>query len=377
MRHRIKLIVAGSLLALTALALGLTMSVVFNANAGTNKAATAQNNVAQSNPAAQTKPDTGTNDDEDFGFSYDFDNEFVTQMFDKMQGMGVDVNGVLAEISNFAGPMVEKFGGKGVLADGPETQGVITKVENNGAKITVNNRVVTLDGATLGDGSGSITKESLKVGDRVVAVGTVASDKSLTAKYLLRLTALPKAFLGDLISVDSGANSLKFKSKDVEWTATVNSDGKVYKDGTEVKLADLKVGDKVTVIGITDETAKTVKASQVSQGRPVLPKLGNIAGGKVKSVDAANNTFTVSQTERGTGNTTEVKVTVDANTKYIGTDVKSLADLKVDDLVVVRGEKQTDGSVQATEVGKATQVKKGQGGMMGGFGGNMPGKGRK
>jgi len=339
MSKKIKLIVAGTLLTLTAMALGLTMSVVLNANANTgnqtaksaapvaNVGAVANDIQADVPPAADDQPGFG------FGFSGNMD--------DMMRQAGQ-----LADRFGF-GQQFTQFVGQG---RGPEGQGSITKVENSGAKLTVNKgEIINVDASTvLGDSNGSITKESLQVGDRVVAVGKKETDGSLTAKYVLKLPTLPKPLTGDLTSVDTGANSLKFKQNNADWTATLNSDGKVYKDGKEAKLSDLKTGDKVTVIGIADETAKSVKASQIVQGRP---QLGNITAGKVKSVDTAGNSFVLTQTDPATKNTTEVKVTVDANTKFIGKDIKALADLKADAGVVVRGDKQTDGSIKATEVG--------------------------
>jgi hypothetical protein len=345
MSKKIKLIVAGTLLTLTAMALGLTMSVVLNANANTGN-----QSAKSAAPVADAKSGSVANDIQ----------ADVPPAADEPQGgfMGMGgpmMGGNMDDMMQQASQLADRFGfgdqfGKLVgQLRGPEGQGNITKIENGGAKLTVNKgQIINIDGSTvLGDSNGSITKESLQVGDRVVAVGKKETDGSLTAKYVVKLPALPKPLTGDLTSVDTGANSLKFKSNNVDWTATLNSDGKVYKDGKEAKLSDLKTGDKVTVIGIADETAKTVKASQIVQGRP---QLGNFAAGKVKSVDTAGNSFVLTQNDPATKNSTDVKVTVDSNTKFIGNNIKALGDLKADAGVVVRGEKQADGSIKATEV---------------------------
>jgi hypothetical protein len=351
MSRNLKLIVGGSLLAFTALALGLVMSVVFTANAGNQQTASTQTNTQSSAVFSMTA------DEEDPEVAL-FEVEQIAPEFGQLR----------VELEKAGG--IKGFG-KGINANSPEAHGTITQVENGGAKLTINkNRVVNLDAnAVLSDANGAITKESLKVGDRVVAVGTLASDKSLTAKTLVRLPALQKALVGDLVSVDANASTLKFKRADKEWTATLNSDAKIYRDGSEVKLADLKTGEKVTVVGYTDDTALTVKASAVSQGRMPAVKIGDMAAGKVKSVDASSIVLKV--TDPRTQNTSEVKVTVDANTKYLGNNVTGLSDIKVDDQVVVRGEKQTDGSIKATQVVKGVGIRGGK--MMGGMGEKIDG----
>jgi Domain of unknown function (DUF5666) len=325
MSTRLKTIVAGSLLAVTAIVLGLTMTVFMTTNAADSSAVAAQASTVNSS------------EDE------------------------ADLMALVDVMAHGFGPGM----GRGV-ANSPETQGKITKVENNGDKITVGNRVVNISGTTvIGDANGTLTKDKLKVGDRVSALGTAAADNSLNARWVLVLPTLPEAKTGTVTSVSG--NDVKFKlSNGEEWTATLKSDGKVYINGTEGKIADIKANDRVVAFGNVDATAKTVQASQIVTGMTKQVRVGMGATGKVKSVDAANNTFTVTQTARD-GTTTDLKVTVDANTKYSG-DLKSLADLKTDQQVFVIGEKQSDGSVKATAVGTGRMG--GPGGPRGRPGGN-------
>jgi Cu/Ag efflux protein CusF len=271
-----------------------------------------------------------------------------------------------------------------ITGDGTEAQGVITNIENNGAKITVNKqRVINLnDQTTVGEAAGALKKEDLKVGDRIVALGKVETDKTLTARYLLRQPALPIAIKGTISSVDAAGNTIKLKmGKDnAEWTVTVTSATQINRDGKTISLADLKAGDDILVTGKADKAAKKIEASFISNGHPTLVAKPvappNMAVGTVKSIDVAGNSFVLSETVGITP--TERKISVDSTTKFSGPNgVKGLADLKVGDKVVVNGEKQSDGSITAKHVGTGVhiEVRTGPGpGEKGGQAGGKPAK---
>lgn len=269
-----------------------------------------------------------------------------------------------------------------IAGDSTEAQGVITKIENNGAKITVNKqRIINLnDQTTVGEAAGALKKEDLKVGDRVVALGKAETDKSLTARYLLRQPALPIAIGGTISSVDAAGNTIKLKmGKDnAEWTVTVSSATQINRDGKTIALADLKAGDNILVTGKADKEAKKIEASFISNGRPALLAKPitppNMAVGAIKSIDVAGNSFVLSETVGITP--TERKINVDSTTKFSGPNgVKSLADLKVGDNVVVNGEKRDDGSITAKHVGTGVHIEVRTGpGEKGGQAGGKPGK---
>jgi hypothetical protein len=175
---------------------------------------------------------------------------------------------------------------------------------------------------------------------------------------------------------------LKIKNNNVEWTATLGTNAKITKDGKDAKLTDLTNTQKVTVVGLADETAHTIVATSITQGRPTMAALGDFTFGKIKSIDTAGNSFVVTQINPATKNSADVTVAVDSNTKYMGNNIKSLSDLKVGDNVMVRGAKQTDGSYKATEVGSGNGFMrgiqtgpggKGQGGQMAPGGQMRPG----
>lgn len=240
--------------------------------------------------------------------------------------------------------------------DGSEMQGEITKIENNGTKLTIfDNFIINLNDQTaIGDAKGTLKASDLKVGDRVMALGKPEKDKSLTARWLLKLADLPVVQFGKISSIDAAANSFKFTAEpdSIEWTATVNSDTKLNNAGKEVKLGDLKAGDQVVVVGKADKAAHKIEANSVQAGMPmpvagVAKAVGPLVSDKVKSVDTAGKSFTL---ENGQ------KVVVDDKTQFGGKDLKALSDLKVGDQVVVTGEKQSDGSLLARTISTVTMV---------------------
>lgn len=331
-----KLSFTGFLLALLALMLVVVLSNTANpANAATGGGSNPAQANSGSATAAPTSPESGTT----------------------TGGAPAPANGTGTVI--VAAPVPPQPGGAPVAVAGPATfaiamgdaselQGDITKIDGN--KITINNgpTINLNDQTVIGDSKGTLKASDLKVGDRVFATGTPEEDKSLTARWLLKLAALPTIQVGTVSSVDSASNTIKFKSgpDNTEWTAKLSADAKLNKDGKDIKLSDIAAGDQILVTGKADQAAHTIEATSVQSGLPqaglVATAVANFLAGKVASVDAANNSFTLD------GN---IKVTVDKDTQFNGKDIKSLADLKVGDSVAVSGDKQDDGSIKAKTVG--------------------------
>lgn len=261
-----------------------------------------------------------------------------------------------------------KPGGHGVGPigqDGPYVSSVISKVENSGAKLTLKGQqIVNLNDQTVvGDANGTLKREDLKQNDRIIVLGKVETDKSLTARWVLRLPPLPSVLIGTVVSVDAAANSLKVKSdKDsAEWTVSVTASTPISKNGATAKLADLTANERVSVIGKADTTTKKLEAERIVAGQmrgpggsPRMPNRDSFVRGTVKSIDVAGNSFVVTE-KNGQGQAdTDRKVVVDSTTRYAGTGLKALADLKVGDTVAANGDKQTDGSLKAKSVSKGT-----------------------
>ena len=183
----------------------------------------------------------------------------------------------------------------------------------------------------------------------------------------MRLPPPPQLKRGQVTTTNVAGNSFQFKVGNDTWTASVVSDTKITKAGKAATLNDIAVNDEVNVLGTVDETAHTIQANAVQDGRPTPPNPGNFLNGMVNTVDVAGNSFVVTATIPGprqmpkkpgnqttpvaaTANGTQVKVTVDSNTRYVGQNLKSLSDLKAGDHVVVTGDKQSDGSIKAKTV---------------------------
>ncbi len=335
MQKRTRLIIFAAVAGLTAFAAGLMLNSWANTADASTANATSKAAVVAAQPASVT--------------SSNLDTSMLDEILAQMPG---DTTELATMVESFASAAAGP-GGFGPFGgtDSPEAQGVITKVEVSGAtiKLTVNGRrIVTLNDQTVvGDATSTLKKEDLKQGDRIVVLGKVESDQSLTARYALRQPALPTVLSGAVSAVASG-NTIKFKvGKDnAEWSATTTATTKITKDGKDIKLSDLTVGDRILVVGKADKDKKTIEATSVSTGKPQMPNPGNAVRGKIKSVDTAGNSFVVTD-----ANNADVKVTVDSTTKYGGSNVKALADLKVGDTIIVVGNKQADGSVKATGVG--------------------------
>ncbi len=345
MSKRIKLIVAGTLLAVTALAVSF-LAFSFSGSASP----TSSTRPAQAQAPLAVQPDQSAQ----VAAQPDLASPDQAQN-DLMIDAAPDVTGTNQTEKGFPRP---PFGpGYDLKGDGSETQGIITKIENNGSKLTVSNRVVNLnDQTTLGDVNGTIKKEDLKTGDRLIALGKVETDKSLTARWVLRLAVLPSVEQGVFEAVAGDSKSFTFKvGKDnTVWRATV-TDQTIFKKDTQAgKLSDFKAGDMIAVFGKADATAKKIEASMVSLAhkfvRPGPPTPGNFNRGSIKSIDVAGNSLVIAQNGGPNQPISEVKIAVDSSTVFNGPNLKSLADLKVGDTIVVQGDKQTDSSLKAKTI---------------------------
>ncbi len=320
-------------------------------------------NAALNSPArveAAVAPTTNQTASQDFNL----DNSDSADVADIDAAATIDMNAMMADGQAMFSP-----GAFGTMA-GPEERGIISSTSNSGNTLMLRNkRVVNLNGQTsIGDASGTVSASSLKAGDYIFALGTVQSDKSLQARWVLRLPPPPQLKHGQVTTTNVAGNSFQFKVGNDTWTASVVSDTKIFKAGKAATLSDIAVNDEVNVLGTVDETAHTIQASAVQDGRPTAPpNPGNFLNGTVSTIDVAGNSFVITETLPGprqmpkkpgdqsppstaTGNGTQVKVTVDSNTRYMGQNLKSLTDLKAGDHVVVTGEKQTDGSTKAKTV---------------------------
>jgi Domain of unknown function (DUF5666) len=142
---------------------------------------------------------------------------------------------------------------------------------------------------------------------------------------------------GITITAIDGSN-LSLKTED-GWTRTiaVASDTAITRAGKTIAIGDLKVGDQ---IGFRQDRATdgtfTIKAINV-----ILPSVS----GKVTKVDGS--TITV---ERRDGTSATIHVDGDTTYRVAGDDTPTLADLKVDDVIIASGTQRSDESLDAEAV---------------------------
>lgn len=360
--NRIRLVVAGLLLALTAFAIGITMSVAFSANAS-----------APTSTASKVEANTTGLDNWAGAPAQNLDMPpSPSDMEDMADMMGDPANFML----DFAA-MPEQFFSQTVtgtrsMGNSPTVAGTVSKLDGdkillNKDRVTVNTNAQTV----YGDANGTLNKGDIKVNDRLIALGK-NENSAYTARWVLRLPALPDIKRGTVSSVTAGSNQFKLKVGTDEFTVTTTANTEISKNGNKAALTDLAANDNAIVSGKLDSAAKTIEAQRVVVGhpqKPQMPKMGAGNRGTVKSVDAANNTLVI--TAKVNNADTDVTVKVDSATKFAGNNLKSLSDLKAGENVVIVGEKQSDNSIKATAIAR---MPNGNGGPRGnGFGG--PGNG--
>jgi hypothetical protein len=363
---KIRLILIAVLLTITAFAGGLVVSASLNApNSATaaidqSSLASTVNQDANSLDAASSNADVNSATDTDTNIS------------------NIDAAGVATQSQDSAAPgaptMMNRMGPP-TFFSGPQVEGIISSTDNSGNTLVLRDRrTVTLNAQTVvGDANGTLSASSLKAGDLIFALGQVQTDKSLLARWVLRLPPPPvpaHPISGKVSAVNVAGNSFQFSVgiSNTTWSATISSTTKILKAGKVVSLSDIAVGDQVTVIGKADQVAHTIAATVVQDGqfRPG-PMPGNFVTGNVGSIDTNNNSFVVSPTivarpaDVGPGpgqkpglptraSATPVTVIVDSSTHFNGQNLTKLSDLKVGDHVVVIGDKQSDGSFKAKSV---------------------------
>lgn len=198
----------------------------------------------------------------------------------------------------------------------------------------------------------------------VLAFGSTAAPKSILAAGTTSDT--PATVVGDLngggpggpgfghafggISIAAIAgSSISLETAD-GWTRTITVDsGTTYtKAGATIALGDLKVGDE---IGFR-QTNETDGSWTIDSVAVILPQLG----GEVTAVDGSS--ITVKQRD---GTSATIKVTGTTTYNVAGATAK-LADVKVGMFLVAEGTKNTDGSLNASDVHAGTPGDHGAGG---------------
>jgi hypothetical protein len=178
---------------------------------------------------------------------------------------------------------------------------------------------------------------------------------------------------GRVEKVDTAQNTISAWNGQLgKFTIKVDSATKITKDGNQIQLGDLKVGNHI-------EGAATKQSDGVYLGENLAVTLNrngnqtcNGLGGRIQSVDAVTRTITMFSGRLG-----EYKVTVNADAKITldGKDAK-LEDLKADQMAWFEATENADGTYTASSVeARENAGRGGRGGCRGGNGGGCRGRG--
>ena len=117
------------------------------------------------------------------------------------------------------------------------------------------------------------------------------------------------------------------------------------KSKSVITLADLKVGDKVSVVGLGKDNIVGTAKSVVKINKPITKR--SAVAGKVKSIDGTSLTLThIIHTDR----TFTVNVASETMIKIKGKETATLADIKVGDFIVAAGSVDEKGILTAKRV---------------------------
>lgn len=140
-------------------------------------------------------------------------------------------------------------------------------------KMDGSNETVMVDDQTrYRQGQQDIQLEDLKVGDHVIAFGRPNENKEILARMVRRVTEqemarMPKpgefAF-GEIVSIDKNRLTLRNR-RDGEKVVTLSEQTEFIKSGQPSTLNELKVGDRVFVLG--KEANGTFSATRVTSGQ--------------------------------------------------------------------------------------------------------------
>jgi len=178
----------------------------------------------------------------------------------------------------------------------------------------------------------TISFSNLKVGDKVVVLGTKQSDGSILARKIEVMPKVepPATIQGTIQTIGSSSFTV------AGVTVKVDDQTEIKSEGQTIRFADLKVGNKVVVHG-TKQSDGSILARKIE----VMPKVEPPATiqGTIQTIGSSS--FTVARVT--------VKVDDQTEIKSKGQTIR-FADLKVGDKVVVQGTKQSDGSILAQKI---------------------------
>lgn len=115
---------------------------------------------------------------------------------------------------------------------------------------------------------GVATIEELAVGDKIEVRGILSTGNTITANVLrdLSITIKNKDLEGTVKSIDTTASTLVLRVSGKKYgdiTVTTSTSTKYWNEHTAKVFADIKVGDKLKVLGVYNSTTKTIAGSRI------------------------------------------------------------------------------------------------------------------
>ena len=283
------------------------------------------------------------------------DTPFVIQTDAKTEVVGTIAPGTMVSISAVLQPdgslLAKRIASKtgtppDVKARETSFSGILEGINAATATLVVQGITVQLaGGAVLRSGDRDILITNLKMGDYLKVTGTKRSDGSFLA---IRVEVMPPqpgpsrgtGFDGTIESITISGAGGKIQVRGI---AVLVSDKTVIQSGDRtIKIADLKIGDKVKISGTkqADGSWVALKIVMMPAGtpttRPTSSFEGTIGSIAANSTNLVVNGITVLLTE---------KTVIQSDGKVI-----KVSDLKVGDRVKVQGQKMPNGSFDAAAI---------------------------
>ena len=232
----------------------------------------------------------------------------------------------------------QKVDGKGFRGFG-NGHGAITITAISGSKLSLKTddgwtRTITVTADTaLRKGGQEIALGDLEVGDQI----RFSQKRNDDGTYTVTAIQVPTAKTGGEVTAING-NTLTLKRRNGETQPVTVNGSTLYKSGgAAASKSDVKVGSRVTVQGETSGTTFTALTVHIEP---------TVVGGEVTAKTA--DSLTVKQRD---GSSVVIHIASDTKLRVRG-ETKGLAGIAVGDVVVAAGLSRSDGSIDATVVGK-------------------------
>ena len=193
-------------------------------------------------------------------------------------------------------------------------------------------------------------EEKSKVAQRAKERVDKLNEKRATKSAKVRDKARRRAHvIGNITAISSSTLTIETKKGEVKTIFTNDATKflQLGKDGkTNIKLTNLKVGDKIAAVGIAKDEISGVAKYIIRLTNP--EKKRHSVFGEVSKI--GNNELTISHIIHKDKPTTVVKITSDTKIKIKGNDAATFADIKEGDKVTLSGAVGDKGVITAKRI---------------------------